>query len=472
MSFVLRGWSKEQFQGAALTDRRRIERVVKIGAALAKKPGRSIPQLFETPYEIKAAYNLFKHPEATPEALQSGHRDLVKQKMLEPCVTLLIEDTSEMSWKCGQEIEGLGPVGHGSKYQQGFHLHTVLAVRWSELETSRFPSRRPPLEVLGLADQQYYVRKPIPEGENGDRPWERMHRPRESQLWLNSGSALGTVPSGARWVRVCDRGADMYEYLLDCQRLGHGFVIRAAQDRALHSPGTYLFEQARAVEALGEFPLVLRARDKRPARIARLSIGVQAVSIKSPRRPGAGLGKSTPINCTVIRVWETNPPEGIEPLEWILLVDCPVESFDEALTCTLQYATRWVIEEFHKALKTGIGAERLQLEGANRLFAAIAIMSVVALRLVDFKERIRLDPKVSATESGLTSFELRVLGARLKRELRTIQDVALAIGRLGGHMNRKADGMPGMITLWRGMIELQTLVEGARLGMQLNLGND
>ena len=54
-----------------------------------------------------------------------------------------------------------------------------------------------------------------------------------------------------------------------------------------------------------------------------------------------------------------------------------------------QYATRWIIEEYHKAIKTGLGAERLQLESAERLFAAIAIMSVVALRLIALRERLR-----------------------------------------------------------------------------------
>jgi hypothetical protein len=43
------------------------------------------------------------------------------------------------------------------------------------------------------------------------------------------------------------------------------------------------------------------------------------------------------------------------------------------------YSTRWLIEEFHKALKTGTKAEELQLETAESLFAAIAIKSIAAL---------------------------------------------------------------------------------------------
>lgn len=133
----------------------------------------------------------------------------------------------------------------------------------------------------------------------------------------------------------------------------------------------------------------------------------------------------------------------------------------------------WSFEEFHKALKTVLGAERLQLETAHRLFAAVSIMSVLALRLVDLKERVRLKPDAPAEASGLDALELKVLSLHLNRQLLTVADVALAIGRLGGHMNRRADGMPGVLTLGRGLIELQALVAGARLGLQLrDLGND
>ena len=42
------------------------------------------------------------------------------------------------------------------------------------------------------------------------------------------------------------------------------------------------------------------------------------------------------------------------------------------------------------------------------------------------------------------------------------------LGRLGGHLNRRSDGLPGWQTLWRGMTTLQILVEGVRLSRHLN----
>lgn len=461
-------WARQHFSGAALTDIRRVRRVIALGKAMAEQPGRSIPQLCESPYDVKATYNLFKHPEATPNNLQAGHRSLVRKALRTGGPFLLLEDTSEVSWAGRRPIPGLGPVGHGHEQAQGFLLHSVLAVLWGTPINAEV-YRHPALEIVGLADQLYEVRKPVPPEEKGhaSESRKRKSRERESKLWLETSHHLGPAPKDVRWVRVCDRGADIYEFLIDCQRLGHGFVVRASQDRRLDDPGGRLFELARALPSRGTVELRLRERPKRPSRVAWLSISSSPIVLRSPQRPGASPGKLAGVHCTVVRVWEPEPPEGIEPLEWVLLADEPADTLDASRCIALQYATRWVVEDFHKALKTGLGAERLQLESAHALFAAISVMSVDALRLLDLRERLRVDPDAPATEAGLDPLELEVLSSRTRRNLETVRDVALALGRLGGHMNRKADGMPGLVTLWRGHKELQALVSGVRLGLQL-----
>jgi len=114
--------------------------------------------------------------------------------------------------------------------------------------------------------------------------------------------------------------------------------------------------------------------------------------------------------------------------------------------------------------------ERLQLKTASRLFAAIALLSVVAVRLLDLRGHLRQNSKQPAPRCGLEPVELAVLQLQSNRTLDTTQDVALALGRLGGHLNRKGDGQPGWQTLWRGMNRLQTLVEGVQLARRLHPG--
>ena len=249
-------------------------------------------------------------------------------------------------------------------------------------------------------------------------------------------------------------------------------MIRAAQDRSLtdeegRAVRGKLFAAARAQATLGEFALELRARPGQPARTAQLQVSVVEVWLRAPQRPGKAAGSLPPKRSTVVRVWEANPPPGPEALEWILLTDWQVSSYAQALEVSLAYSTRWLIEEFHKALKTGTKAEELQLEIADGVFAAIAIKSVVALRLLDLRERVRLAPDAPAEQAGLSELELTVLGECLNRSLKTVREVALAIGRLGGHMNRKGDGLPGWQTLFRGMAKLNDLVQGARIALKL-----
>jgi hypothetical protein len=475
-------WIESQFSGI-LGDKRRRNRVVTIAKAMADTPGVSIPRLFLRKYDVKAAYSLFQHWESTPENLQVSHRQQVRARIEQPGTYLLIEDTSEVSWN-GEPKEGLGIIN--ANPGKGFLLHTVLAALWPQLKRENGLVRRPHLELLGIADQQYNIRVPIPPGERDTDSFSRQKRNRESQVWEVAGNHLGPAKE-AHWIRVCDRGADIFEFLQQCKQLGHGFIVRASSNRILESdvpkgPTGKLFERARQASALGGFELELRsrpapkagkrkiARNAQKNRIARLSISTVPVVLQSPKRPGAAPGKFPGLHCTAVRVWEDAAPAGTDPLEWILLVDREIQDFQQALECTLQYTARWLIEEFHKVLKMGLGAERLQLEEASRLYAAIAIMSVVAVRLLDLKERLRLFPDEPAENSGLEALEIKVLGAYLKRELKTVKDVAMAIGRLGGHLNRKADGMPGIVSLWQGLTRLREMVEGVRLALEFKQG--
>jgi hypothetical protein len=461
-------WAEKQFAVAKLTDVRRVARVKKIAETMAVQPGRSIPKLCGSPYAVKATYNLFKHEEATPDNIQAGHRAVVLQEMRQPGVYLFLEDTTELSWSGKQAIAGLGPIGNSAAGLQGFFLHTVLGVRWQDAPPTN--STRRPVEVLGLGDQQYYVRTPCRRPRESSQ--ERLKRDRESQVWPQASQRVGRASAGVRWMRVADREADIYEYLVSCQELGHGFVIRAAKDRALSHPETEkragrLFAAARSAVPLGEFTLELRQRPTHPARTAHLCVSATAVTLSAPWRPGYGRRGKPPIPCTAVRVWEVAAPDATDRLEWILLCDANVADFAQARECALQYSTRWVIEEYHKAIKTGLGAERLQLESAERLFAAIAIMSVVALRLIELRERLRRHPDAEAAQSGLSLLELEVLCQKSGRPLRTVREVALAIGRLGGHLNRTRDGLPGWQTLWHGMNTLYALVEGVLIAQRL-----
>jgi hypothetical protein len=472
-------WADTQFADPKLAHPARDRRVRFIASAMATHPGRSIPALFTRWYDVKAAYDMFDHPEAKPDNIQASHRRLVRDQLSRPGESLLIEDTTAVSYRGRQPIDGLGSVGHSSEGQKAFQLHSVLAVRWPGPATPDDRGHRPGVEVLGLLDQQSDIRVPHAPGIDPRTgapkvkvTYKSVKGPEDWSAWERATARIGAAPArdDIRWVRVCDREADIYEYLCGCRQQGHGFVVRAAQDRVVVDPGTgkrvgSLFEQVRSQTALGQFPLELRGRPTQPARKANLSVSAVVVGLKAPQRR-SNTGELPPrLAVTAVRVWEGSPPAGAGDIEWILLCDAAVTTWEEARDRALQYACRWLIEDFHKALKTGMGAERLQLEEGRRMFAAVAIMSVVALRLIGLREQVRAAPDAAAEGAGLSELELHVLRAKLQAPLRTVSEVVLGVGRLGGHLNRKGDGLPGWQTLWLGMTQLRQMVEGYQLAL-------
>jgi hypothetical protein len=261
--------------------------------------------------------------------------------------------------------------------------------------------------------------------------------------------------------------------LQHCQAQGLGFVVRAAQNRALvagaaKTPAGRLFDLARAQSSAGTVALALRGRPRQPARQVVLQVRFSpALALRAPQRPGGATGKGVPVPACVVQVWEETGPDAAPGLAWLLLCDQPVTDFAQALSGVRQYTSRWLIEDFHKALKTGVGAEKRQLQTAARLFAAVALLNVVALALVDLREKSRLEPDLPAEAAGLTTTELRVLHHQCRRPLATVRDVDLALAGLGGQLGRKGDGLPGWQTLWLGRRSRRLLVEGVHIAAQL-----
>ena len=440
--------------------------------ALAEQPGKMIPELFTRKYDIDATYDLLDEREVVPDAIQAGHRRLVMAELRTPGRYLLWRTPRfPPSPIASSRYPGWGRLVTRSLGSRAFSSTRSWRCVPPQSSVPDASGRRPPVTILGLADQQYLVRSPRdPETPKQAGSRQRQIRDRESDRWLESGKRIGRAPSdpAVRWVRVADREADIYEYMASCRESGHGFVIRVSQNRILLNPANgkrlgLVFEHIAGVAPLGGMYLDLRGRDGQVARRAKLLISCGPVRVRAPERAGQAAGAGEPIDCWFIRVWEQDPPDGVEPLEWVLYTDWPTENLQEALVGVMDYATRFLIEEFHKGLKTGMKAEELQLEQANRLFAAIAVMSVVALRLLDLRELGKGFPDAPAACTGLDELELEVLSLAVERELTTVADVLLAVGRLGGHMNRRRDGMPGWITLWRGMKMLRLLVRGAKL---------
>jgi hypothetical protein len=271
---------------------------------------------------------------------------------------------------------------------------------------------------------------------------------------------------------VGDAEADCWQLLSACGAAGAGHVTRACQDRRVspgHGPGAgpthKLFDLARSRPPLGGRVLWARARGDGEAGPLRLLVSAAAVTVHPPKN-GKG-PRPAPLGRWAVRVWEAEPPRGRGPVEWVLLTDRRVEDLESALLVAFWYSCRWLIEEYHKCLKSGCRVEARQLRGADRLAPLVGVLAVVAVRLLQLKHAARTDPGAPAG-SAVPARYVKALAAKLGLPpSMTARQFWRAAAQLGGFLGRKGDGDPGWQTLWRGWHQLELLTEGADLARRM-----
>jgi hypothetical protein len=447
-------WAQRTFGTVDLGDPRRTRRLVASAARIADRPKGSLPSKFDW-NGLRAVYRLMNRPETTHAQVLAPHARQVRAAMAGQPLALVVHDTTELDFTSHRALRGTGPLGAGGA-GRGLLQHNSLAVLPSGL-------------LLGLAHQQVVPRQPAPPGET---PAQRRRRPRESRLWLDGIAALGPAPPGSVWVDVADCGGDVFDAMHLSRGLGHHFLIRAAQDRKVRvgPPGeerdAYLRRHARALAPQATGTVAIASRGGRPAREAKVALAAAAVWVLPPWPESQRTDARPPLRVWVERVWEPDAPAGVEPLEWVLLSSLPVESAEDLRQRQAWYALRWpTAEEFHQAEKTGCGEEELRFETAEAMAPMVALLSVVAVRLIQLRDAARHDPEAPAAAVA-SELEVRLVagqrpGAAAAATM-TVREFVRAVARLGGFLGRAGDGEPGWKTLWRGYQRLQDMVEGAQ----------
>lgn len=448
-------WAQNEFGFAQLGDKRRNNRLVNIAQRLAANPGGTLPQAFPEWADLKGAYRFFSGKGAGFDAIISPHVQRTQAACQQPGEYLIIEDTTLLDYSQHPATQDLGRIGDGQG--RGFELHSAVAVRveaWT-LE------QRPEGLMVGLFGQSCSTPRPAPSQESRR---QRLSRPRKSQRWAEAFKLAGRPPEGSRWIYVADCESDFYEPMQICQQHGSDFIIRSFQDRCLAEEAGHLWEALAKAPVLGQTTVELRARGSQPARTAIVEMRARRVDLNGPWRPGGWQPALEGI--TVVEVREVDPPEGIEkPLHWVLLTSLPCTTLAQAQRIVGRYTARWWIEEYHKALKSGAGAQDSQLERAYRLEALIAVLAVVAVRLLSTKMLARSRPEGFEAEESFGPEMLSLLEKKfgVPKGGWNNQNILVATARLGGFLARKHDGMPGWQTIWRGWHRLMWMCEGLDL---------
>jgi hypothetical protein len=475
MTASARSFGEENFGAAALKNKARTKRLVGLADQILSHPSGTLPQKLDGD-QLKACYRLLAQRPVTHAAVLATHQALTRQRMATAADDiLLVQDNTGLDYSGLLSVADLGQLGSGKN--RGFLAHHCLAVAAK--------GRR----VLGLLHQELYRRPHVPKKET--RAACRQRQDRESRLWQKACLVAGPAPPGQRHIDVCDRGADIFEFLEFEHRLNRKYVVRACHDRAVTvtDPPTLevlgltqpyqgrLFALGRSLPEWARKELEVAARPGQSGRTAMVRLASAPVQLHAPQHPCGEHGQE-PLDLWLVYVGEINPPIGREPVEWLLLTNVPVHSVEDLLERVSWYEARWTVEEFHKSQKTGCAIEKLQLGKLNHdergkpprknpLEPMIAVLSVVAVQLLILRQLARDEATAAspATEVFNREEEEMLRGWRYpnRKEPLSMREFLLALARLGGHLNRKSDGLPGWLTLWRGWERLQPMVQGARI---------
>jgi len=295
---------------------------------------------------------------------------------------LCIQDGTDLNFSSLDQCEGLGAIGKNQTgaVSKGLHMHSMVTVTTEGLPLGILSAEctAPPLKVA--KDRKRASAIPIEE--------------KTSFQWIKG--VRDTMEIKAQMphttlVNVMDREADFFELYYDRQKnsLGVELLIRAKYDRK--TTGEYkLFEFIRQKRCRTHLKINVprqserpkkskqKARPKRPARTANVSVRYEQVELKPPME---FKDSDEPLSMWIIHVKEEHPPQNMDRLEWFLLTTIQIKSDTVALDCIKWYCLRWRIEDWHRVLKSGCGVEKLAHKTANRLRRAIAINLVIAWRI-------------------------------------------------------------------------------------------
>ena len=377
-------FGERTYGGIDLGDARRTARLIQSADDMCRHPGGTLPDKFRMPANLRAFYRLMNCESVTHPLLLDAHAEDTRRRVA-ACgsdVILVLHDATELDYTTRKALaERMGQIGQGT--HRGYICHNSLAVRLTP--DPRQQTVVP--ETLGLLSQILHHRPQV--GKNETQKEARKRAARESRLWLRGVQRCGPAPGRAHCVDVSDSLSDTFEYLAYEVVQGRHFVLRAKENRRLAEPigkaelireKSYLFDTVRAVEPAGQRTLKV-ASPGRKARTTQVQVAFAPVRIAPPGKKSGDYAHE-PLDLWAVRVWEPNTPADEAPLEWILLSNCPVRTLPDAFERINWYELRWIIEEYHKGMKTGCGIETLQFDTLEAVEPAIALISAVATTLL------------------------------------------------------------------------------------------
>jgi hypothetical protein len=373
-------------------------------------------------------------------------------RRMEGCkVILAVQDTTSLNYDTHEKMEGLGYISDKTK---GINIHSCIAVTAEGL-------------TLGVLDQMHYNRpEPKDTSLTKEQRKNRAIEDKESVRWLDMLERVNReIPEGIKVINVCDREGDMYELFNKAAQNGWFFLIRIIQNR-MTVENERIFDKIRLKRIDGKVTVVVPRDSRRnlKEREAVLDIRHKEFEIKKPKILEKNKELALSLRVNVIYVKEENAPKGCDPIEWFLMTNESVESWEDAYEKVGYYIQRWKIERFHFVLKSGCRVEKLQERSVEATASLVLMYSIIAIFILNLTYIARLNPELPCTILfDKDEWEILYCAANRTKippaKPYTIEDAVKYVGWMGGPIRAPSDGPPGVKTVWRGLQKLYTLLD-------------
>jgi len=281
---------------------------------------------------------------------------------------------------------------------------------------------------------------------------------------------LAALAPGQPMVHVADREFDDIPAMAAAQQVNHHFVFRVLGNRTVlvedkdgQTVPCALDEIIAALPMAPYRDIGLDARGHvsygggKPKRTAKLSIGACPVFLYRPATRGERRDVKLPaplaVNFVVIR--ELNPPQGVDPLCWLLFTSLPVETFEQQGWAGALYEQRWRIEEYFKLLKSGFRIEYTHFTGPGQIAKVLVFYSLAAMALLLLKVELGIAPTGPLDKDKYAEVRHAMRHPDEPGIDPSMQLLALVL-RGGGWLGRRTDPI-GPTVLMRGMLQVMTM---------------
>ena len=251
-------------------DPRRTARLVKLASSIAKEPGKSLVNITQSPADMEGAYRFIRNEHINANDIAEAGFQFTVEQAKSHNLLLALEDTTSLVFKHDSIRDDLGHVNQGNK-NRGIFAHSVLLFA---LENKT---------VVGLIEQSRWTRDINTRGKRHQHA-TTPYKDKESYKWeLASQKMVKRLDSQMlKVISVCDREADIYEYLQYKISQRQRFVVRSMQSRHIEEAENKLYAFANDLQSAGSKQITIAQKGGRKERIADLDVTFAPVTLKVP----------------------------------------------------------------------------------------------------------------------------------------------------------------------------------------------